>query len=70
STHHMDEVERLCDRIAIVHRGEILAEGTPAELVEQTHTNNLETAFVEIVGAQALLAAAEDEASQQKKDKR
>jgi sodium transport system ATP-binding protein len=62
STHLMDEVERLCDRVAIVHRGEILEQGTPAELVEKYHADNLETAFVEIVGAQALLDAAEREA--------
>jgi sodium transport system ATP-binding protein len=61
STHLMDEVERLCDRVAIVHRGEILERGTPGELVEKYHADNLETAFVEIVGAQALLDAAERE---------
>ncbi len=63
STHHMDEVERLCDRVAIVHRGTILAQGTPAELIAQTHADNLETAFVAIVGAQALLDEAEREAA-------
>jgi sodium transport system ATP-binding protein len=62
STHLMDEVERLCDRVAIVHRGEILEEGTPQELVEKHHADNLETAFVDIVGAQALLDEAEREA--------
>ena len=62
STHLMDEVERLCDRVAIVHRGEILEEGTPQELVEKYHADNLETAFVDIVGAQALLDEAEREA--------
>ena len=62
STHLMDEVERLCDRVAIVHRGEILAQGTPQELVEKAHADNLETAFVDIVGAQALLDEAEREA--------
>lgn len=62
STHLMDEVERLCDRVAIVHRGEILVQGIPDELVEKYHADNLETAFVEIVGAQALLDEAEREA--------
>lgn len=63
STHHMDEVERLCDRIAIIHRGTVLEEGTPAELIEKYHADSLETAFVEIIGAEALLAEAEREAS-------
>jgi ABC-2 type transport system ATP-binding protein len=33
TTHYMDEAERLCDRIAIVDAGRVIAEGTPAELV-------------------------------------
>jgi ABC-2 type transport system ATP-binding protein len=33
TTHYMDEAERLCDRIAIVDHGQIIAEGTPAELI-------------------------------------
>ena len=32
TTHYLDEAERLCDRIAIMHRGRIVALGTPAEL--------------------------------------
>ncbi|NDJ84357.1 MAG: ATP-binding cassette domain-containing protein [Chloroflexi bacterium] len=63
STHHMDEVERLCDRVAIIHRGEILATGTPAELITRFGADNLETAFVEIIGAEALLREAEREAA-------
>jgi ABC-2 type transport system ATP-binding protein len=35
TTHYMDEAERLCDRIAIVDNGQIIAEGTPAELIEK-----------------------------------
>lgn len=62
STHHMDEVERLCDRVAIVHRGEIMASGTPQELIAQYKADSLETAFVEIIGAEALLAEARREA--------
>jgi ABC-2 type transport system ATP-binding protein len=32
TTHHMDEAEQLCDRLAIIDRGRIVAEGTPAEI--------------------------------------
>jgi sodium transport system ATP-binding protein len=67
STHLMDEVERLCDRVAIVHRGEILEQGTPGELIDKYHTDSLETAFVEIIGAQALLDEAEREAQTKSK---
>ena len=35
TTHHMDEAEQLCDRVAIMDRGEILALDTPAELVRR-----------------------------------
>jgi ABC-2 type transport system ATP-binding protein len=33
TTHYMDEAERLCDRVAIVDRGKIIALGTPAQLI-------------------------------------
>jgi len=35
TTHYMDEAERLCDRLAIVDRGVIIAEGTPTDLIDQ-----------------------------------
>ncbi len=33
TTHYMDEAERLCDRVAVVDRGKIIAQGSPAELI-------------------------------------
>jgi ABC-2 type transport system ATP-binding protein len=35
TTHYMDEAERLCDRLAIVDHGEIIAEGTPSDLIDR-----------------------------------
>ncbi|MFZ3341224.1 MAG: ATP-binding cassette domain-containing protein, partial [Terriglobales bacterium] len=35
TTHYMDEAERLCDRLAIVDHGVIIAEGTPSELIDR-----------------------------------
>jgi len=35
TTHYMDEAERLCDRLAIVDHGKIIAEGTPADLIDR-----------------------------------
>jgi ABC-2 type transport system ATP-binding protein len=32
TTHYLDEAQRLCDRVAIMHRGEVIATGTPSEL--------------------------------------
>ena len=35
TTHYMDEAERLCDRLAIVDHGEVIAEGTPSSLIDR-----------------------------------
>ncbi len=35
TTHYMDEAERLCDRLAIVDHGEIIAQGTPSDLIDR-----------------------------------
>src|SRR6185369_11930239 len=51
STHIMSEAERLCDRIAIVHGGHILACDTLAGLRETTHQRYLEDIFVLFVKA-------------------
>ncbi|MCB9873614.1 MAG: ATP-binding cassette domain-containing protein [Planctomycetaceae bacterium] len=49
STHIMREVERLCDRIAILHRGHILAEGTLSELAERHNESDLEELFFRLI---------------------
>ena len=35
TTHYMDEAERLCDRLVIIDHGQVIAEGTPADLIER-----------------------------------
>lgn len=50
SSHNMLEVEFLCDKVALVNRGKIIAEGTPEELKTQNKANNLEEAFAKVVG--------------------
>lgn len=50
STHDMSKAERLCDRIGMIHEGEIRKKGTPSELFEQTGAETMEEAFLEIVG--------------------
>lgn len=45
STHYMEEAEFLCDRIVMMNHGQIIAEGTPDILKEETGTNNLRDAF-------------------------
>ncbi|MEX2174365.1 MAG: ATP-binding cassette domain-containing protein [Pirellulaceae bacterium] len=49
STHIMREAERLCDRIAILHRGHILAEGTLPELQSRFGENDLEELFFRLI---------------------
>jgi ABC-2 type transport system ATP-binding protein len=41
TTHYMDEAERLCDRLAIIDHGKIIAEGTPEELIQRYCGQNL-----------------------------
>jgi sodium transport system ATP-binding protein len=49
STHNMREAERLCDRIAIMHRGHILAEGTLDELQDRHREHDLEELFFQLI---------------------
>jgi sodium transport system ATP-binding protein len=49
STHIMREAERLCDRIAILHRGRLLAEGTLDELHEAHGEQDLEELFFRLI---------------------
>jgi sodium transport system ATP-binding protein len=49
STHILREVERICDRVAIVSRGRVLACGTLAELRERYRENDLEELFFRLV---------------------
>jgi sodium transport system ATP-binding protein len=49
STHIMREVEKLCDRIGIIHRGRLLAEGTLPELADRYHQPDVEELFFELI---------------------
>lgn len=57
STHVMQEVAALCDRIVIIARGRIAAEGTAEELLERSGARSLEDAFVELIGSDEGLLA-------------
>jgi len=46
STHHLAEAQMVCDRIIIMHNGQIRCDGTPDELMTETNTGNLEDAYV------------------------
>jgi sodium transport system ATP-binding protein len=49
STHIMREVEKLCDRIAIIHKGRILAMGSRRELEERYGESDMEELFFELI---------------------
>ena len=57
SSHIMQEVAALCDRIVIIAKGQVVAEGTADQLREQTGESNLEDAFVKVIGSEEGLHA-------------
>ena len=57
SSHVMQEVAALCDRIVIVGAGHVVAQGTAAELIAQSGATTLEDAFVSLLGTGEGLAA-------------
>ena len=50
STHHMSEVERLCDRVVVIHHGTAFFDGEISGLQEETGRENLDEAFLALVG--------------------
>jgi len=50
TTHFMDEAERLCDRLAIVDAGRIIAAGRPADLVRDSGAEDLDELFLKLAG--------------------
>ncbi len=51
SSHVMQEVSALCDRIVVVAQGRVVADGTPDEIRQSTGKENLEEAFVSVIGS-------------------
>ncbi len=50
SSHNMLEVQFLCDELSLINNGEIVAQGTPEDILKDTGTDNLEDAFMRLVG--------------------
>ena len=50
TTHYMDEADRVAHRIAIIDHGTIVAQGSSAELKQQTNSDSLEGAFLSLTG--------------------
>jgi ABC-2 type transport system ATP-binding protein len=51
TTHYMDEADRVAHRIAVMDHGQLVAQGTAADLKAQTNTDSLEDAFLAITGS-------------------
>ncbi|MBB4911039.1 ABC transporter ATP-binding protein [Actinophytocola algeriensis] len=51
-SHAMDEVERLCDRVAVLDHGRIVALGPPAELIAKAGASSLEETFMALTGTE------------------
>src|SRR5438105_12413029 len=51
TTHYMEEADRVAHRIAIIDHGRIVAQGTSAELKQQTNSDTLEQAFLALTGS-------------------
>ncbi|MFU8783538.1 ATP-binding cassette domain-containing protein [Aliidiomarina sp.] len=52
SSHVMQEVAALCDRVVIMVAGQVVAEGSPTELCERTGQASFEDAFVQLIGTE------------------
>ncbi len=57
TTHYLEEAEQLCDRIAFINHGEIVAGGTSAELAARYGAASLEDAYLALVGREELSRA-------------
>lgn len=53
STHQLFEAEQVCDRIIIIHNGNVMADGSPEQLITDNGCNTLEEAYVALTQAKA-----------------
>jgi ABC-2 type transport system ATP-binding protein len=54
TTHYLEEADQLCDKIAFINQGEIVAQGSSAELAGRFDVANLEDAYLALVGRKEL----------------
>jgi ABC-2 type transport system ATP-binding protein len=59
TTHYLDEAEHLADRVGVLTRGELVAEGTPADLMSATPTTTISFQLPDAVDPDALLVPAD-----------
>lgn len=54
TTHNLWEAEKLCDRVAIIHQGQILTIASPKSLIRETQSENLEEAYLKVIKNETL----------------
>ncbi len=54
TTHYLEEAEQLCDKIAFIAEGQIVAEGTSSEVADRFGVTSLEDAYLALVGRKEL----------------
>jgi ABC-2 type transport system ATP-binding protein len=57
TTHYLEEAEQLCDRIAFINEGQIVATGSSEQLAEEYGVSSLEDAYLGLVGRKELSRA-------------
>lgn len=62
TSHNMRDIEELCDRICFLHKGKILAQGSPNTILEQFSQNSLEEVFINIARGGDVVSSTEVEA--------
>jgi ABC-2 type transport system ATP-binding protein len=50
TTHYIEEAEKVAAEVAVIDRGKIVAQGTPADLKQKTNAGTLEDAFLNLTG--------------------
>ncbi len=59
-SHILDVVERICERVVIVHSGRVIEDGNVSEILQRTQASSLEQAFNQLTSTQNLSQRAED----------
>ncbi len=60
STHNLSEAEKVCDRILILHNGQLRFDGSPEELLAKTQTTGIEEAYVDLTSDDARIKEKEE----------
>ena len=57
TSHNMRDVEEVCDRVIFIHKGKVISEGTPQEVIDQFEQKSLEDVFIRIARSGDVLEA-------------